>query len=136
MPKIIPVTPSRHASRRWRRYDSYAFAADRAVVPLVAAELARAALAFPVAFIQMGKGFVPVGVLGLERTTIFSWPRMAAGLQAMCLLRCAATPFRWAARRTAGICFASTKRADWSPTGRRESVSSRTTIRSPRHCVR
>jgi len=68
MPTVTPVTPSRHAAMRWRRYDSYSFAADRAVVPLVAAELARAAPAFPVAFIQTGKGkgYMPAVVLGLE----------------------------------------------------------------------
>lgn len=63
---LTPITPSRHAARRWRRNDSYAFAAVRAVVPLVGAELARAIVTFPVALIREGEGFVPAAVLGLE----------------------------------------------------------------------
>ena len=66
MTTITPVTHSRHAVMRWRRNGSYAFAADRAVIPLVGAELANAALVFPIACIQQGEGFVPAAVLGLE----------------------------------------------------------------------
>lgn len=66
MTTITPVTHSRHAAMRWRRSGSYAFAADRAVVPLVGAELAKAALAFPIALIEQGEAFVPAAVLGLE----------------------------------------------------------------------
>jgi len=66
MATIAPVTPSRHAAKRWRRSVSYAFAAERAAIPLVGAELARAAVAFPIAFIQQGEGFVPVAMLGVE----------------------------------------------------------------------
>ena len=66
MTAITPVTRSRHAAMRWRGNASYAFAADRAVIPLVAAELAGAALSFPIAFIAQGKDFVPAAVLGLE----------------------------------------------------------------------
>lgn len=63
---ITPITHSRHAAMRWRRSHSYAFAAVRAVLPLVEAELANAASAFPIAFIKQGEGFVPAAVLGLE----------------------------------------------------------------------
>ncbi len=66
MTPIIPVTHSRHAARRWRRFSSFAFAANSAVIPLVGAELARAALAFPIAFIEHGGGFVPAAVLGMQ----------------------------------------------------------------------
>lgn len=66
MTAITPVTHSRHAAMRWRHNHSYAFAADRAVIPLVAAELAKAALAFPIAFIGEGEALVPAAVLGLE----------------------------------------------------------------------
>jgi len=66
MTTVTPVTPSRHAAMRWRRFASYAFAADRAVIPLVGAELGRAAVAFPVAFLRQGESFVPVAVLGVE----------------------------------------------------------------------
>lgn len=66
MATITPITRSRHAGMRWRGNISYAFAAGRAVISLVGAELARAALSFPVAFIQQGEDFVPAAVLGLE----------------------------------------------------------------------
>lgn len=41
-----------HANKAWRRYSDYAFASTTAVVPLAAAEIARAALALPLAFVQ------------------------------------------------------------------------------------
>ena len=66
MTAITPITQTRHAAMRWRRSGSYAFAAGSAVIPLVGAELARAALAFPIALIGEGEAFVPAAVLGLE----------------------------------------------------------------------
>jgi hypothetical protein len=66
MTTITPISQSRHSALRWRRCDSYAFAAKHAVVPLIAAELAKAVLAFPVALIRKNEAFVPVAVLGLE----------------------------------------------------------------------
>lgn len=66
MPTMTPITKSRHAAMRWRRPDSYAFTAGTAVIPLVGAELAQAAVAFPIAFIEHGDAFVPAAVLGLE----------------------------------------------------------------------
>jgi hypothetical protein len=65
MPNYIPVTKERHATKRWRRYRSYAFAAQQTGVPLVGAELGQAAHTFPVAFIKQGETFVLVAVLGL-----------------------------------------------------------------------
>ncbi len=65
MPSLAVISRERHGSRAWRRYDSYAFAARDAVVPLVGAEIARAVPAFPIAFVAQGGGFVPVAVLSL-----------------------------------------------------------------------
>lgn len=64
--KAVPVSRERHGQQAWKRWTSYAFAAQRALVPLVAAEFPKAAMAFPVAFIQKGDSYLPVAVLGLE----------------------------------------------------------------------
>jgi len=66
MTTIYPISQTRHAAKHWQRFSSYAFAANSAILPLVGTELAKAALAFPIALIQQGKGFVPAAVLGLE----------------------------------------------------------------------
>lgn len=66
MPQVTTVSRQRHAGKRWQRYTSYAFASHSAVVPLVAAEIQRAVLALPVAFMRQGEAFVPVAVMGLE----------------------------------------------------------------------
>ena len=63
---LAALSPQRHAGRLWRRYDSYAFAAAATVIPLVGAEFAKAAHAFPIAFTRESGGFAPVAVLGLE----------------------------------------------------------------------
>lgn len=66
MPNILPVTRERHAALRWRRYTNYTFAAADTVAALVAAELPRAAMSLPIAFIEQGETYVPAAVLGLQ----------------------------------------------------------------------
>jgi len=66
MSSLHPVSVSRHGSRRWQRYSSYAFAAGDAVCPLVAQELPKAAMSLPLAFVASGEEVVPVAVLGLQ----------------------------------------------------------------------
>lgn len=66
MPAIQVISRERHAEQRWQRYTSYAFAAHQAVVPLAAAELPKAAMSLPLAFIAQQEAFVPVAVLGLQ----------------------------------------------------------------------
>ena len=66
MPNYQPVTHERHASRRWLRTNGYAFAAQEAIVPLVALELPRAILSLPIAFIPQGERYVPAAVLSLQ----------------------------------------------------------------------
>jgi len=65
MPDFQAVSRATHASLRWRRYSSYAFAAGDAIAPLVAQELPRAAVALPIAFIASEERFLPVAVQGL-----------------------------------------------------------------------
>ena len=69
MPNIVPISRERHADKGWKRFDSYAFAARTALVPLVAAELPKAAMSLPIAFVRQDERYVPVAVLGLEPTT-------------------------------------------------------------------
>jgi len=69
MPQLVPLTPERHAGKRWKRYTSYAFVRDRAIAPLTGAELARAALSLPIVFIQQGDLWFPAALLGLSPGT-------------------------------------------------------------------
>jgi hypothetical protein len=64
-PQFTTVTRERYAGKKWQRSSGYGFAATNAVVPVVGAELARAALALPLAFLQEAGRFVPVAILSL-----------------------------------------------------------------------
>lgn len=66
MPNYQAISRERHASQRWQRYTSYAFAVHDAVIALAAAELPKAAMSLPMAFIEQEGSFVPVAVLGLQ----------------------------------------------------------------------
>lgn len=66
MPTIAAVSRERHADKGWKRYVSYDFARQMSVIPLVAAEIPKAAMAMPLAFIRQGDDFVPVALTGLE----------------------------------------------------------------------
>ena len=66
MSNFQAISRARHAKQRWKRYANYAFAAADSVVPLVAAELPKAAMSLPVAFIEQGGVYVPAAVLGLQ----------------------------------------------------------------------
>jgi hypothetical protein len=63
MPKFEAVSRERHAQKKWRRYESYAFAAADALTPVVGAELARAALSMPCAFLEQSGRYTLVAVL-------------------------------------------------------------------------
>ena len=47
MPELAAITPERHAKKVWKRVTDYAFAAEHTGIPLVGAELSKAALAMP-----------------------------------------------------------------------------------------
>ena len=69
MPNFQAVAKNTHFHLRWKRYTSYAFAAQDALVPLVAQELSRAALHLPIALVArdaQGTAFAPMAVLGLQ----------------------------------------------------------------------
>jgi hypothetical protein len=64
-PQLIAVTRERYAGKKWRRASGYGFAATKTLVPIVGAELGRAALALPLAFVQEAGRFVLVAVLSV-----------------------------------------------------------------------
>ncbi len=66
MSNFQAISRERHAHQRWQHSSDYAFAAADAVVALAAAELPKAAMVLPIAFIERDDGFVPVAVLGLQ----------------------------------------------------------------------
>jgi hypothetical protein len=63
MPNIVAVSRDRHAGKAWRRPGGYDFASQLAVIPLVGAELAKAALEMPIGFVPAAGGYAPVAVM-------------------------------------------------------------------------
>lgn len=66
MPKFVAVSRERHAEKSWRRFQSYAFAAQTRIAALVAAEIPKAALALPLGFVQQEQGYLPIALLDLH----------------------------------------------------------------------
>lgn len=63
MVNFVPVSRERHRGKGFRRPADYAFSATQAVVPLVGVELAQAAIAMPIAFIEQSRHYLPVAVM-------------------------------------------------------------------------
>jgi SapC len=63
LPQFIAISRERYAGKKWRHLSSYGFAAASTIVPVVGAEVARAALAMPLAFVQEARRFVLVALL-------------------------------------------------------------------------
>jgi hypothetical protein len=57
MPSFVPISSERHAVSKWRRFADYRFAASEPAAPVVGAELAKAAPAMPIVFIEQGGRF-------------------------------------------------------------------------------
>lgn len=66
MPSYAPISRDRHANKAYLPPRGFGVAAKEAVVPLVAAELPRAALAMPVAFVMQEDRFRLVALLSLQ----------------------------------------------------------------------
>lgn len=64
--QIVPISFERHGAKFFRRFSSYAFAANETVAPLVGAELGKATTSFPIAFLVQEGGAIPVAVMGIE----------------------------------------------------------------------
>lgn len=67
MSKLQPVTPQQHGILRWRRVESYAFAAQDMVAPVVAHEASRVMMTMPMAFMKVTGGFALMAVQGLAK---------------------------------------------------------------------
>lgn len=66
MSNLQTISKTTHSGKRWKRHASYKFSAGDAVAPLVAQELTRALIHFPIGFVNQDDEFVPVAVLGLQ----------------------------------------------------------------------
>ena len=66
MPSFVSVSRASHTGKAWLRYTSYSFAADRALISLAAAELAKAVLSMPLAFVEENGRVYLVAVMSLE----------------------------------------------------------------------
>jgi SapC len=64
-PRYIAITRDGFSGKKWQRSTGYRFAAENSLAPIVTAELSRAALALPLAFLQKAGSFVLVAVLSL-----------------------------------------------------------------------
>ncbi|WP_052507197.1 SapC family protein [Desulfonatronovibrio magnus] len=66
MQKLIPVNPETMAGKSWKRYETYFYAQNTPVLPLVGSELFKAVHAMPIALMKQNDKFVPAAVLGVE----------------------------------------------------------------------
>lgn len=67
MTQFDPISRQNHNAKRFKRHANYAFATKETTVPLVGAELPKAAMALPVAFTEQAGQFLPIALMGLER---------------------------------------------------------------------
>ncbi len=68
-PNLIPVSPERHGTRRWRRFSSYAFVQAHPVVPIVLGEHEQIAACLPLLFTASATGPLPVALTRLGKQT-------------------------------------------------------------------
>jgi len=66
MPNFQVISRERYAGKRWLRYTGYAFALRETVLPLALAELPKATMSLPIAFIEQAGIFQPMAVMGLQ----------------------------------------------------------------------
>ena len=57
MAELAAITPERHAKKVWKHVTDYAFVAEDSGIPLVGAELGKAALAMPIGLIKIDAGY-------------------------------------------------------------------------------
>jgi hypothetical protein len=50
MPQFTAISRDSHTGKKWQRFKGYIFASTSALAPIVGVEIARAALAMPLAF--------------------------------------------------------------------------------------
>jgi hypothetical protein len=69
MAELAAITPERHAKKVWKHVTDYAFVAEDAGIPLVGAELGKAALAMPIGLIKIDAGYQLVAITSLQPGT-------------------------------------------------------------------
>lgn len=67
MPTYVPLNTKDHASKRWKRPVSHAFAQQDITAPIVGPEFPQAVAAFPIAFFVRQETVSPVVLLGFEQ---------------------------------------------------------------------
>ena len=66
MTQLIPVNKKRHGAKSWRRSASFSFAAQEHLATIVGAEISKAAMSMPLAFVRVEGRYVLVAVSSLE----------------------------------------------------------------------
>ena len=66
MSQLAVITREEFATKAWRRYPSYAFAAQSNILPVVVAELAKLVPAMPMGFVKTGNAFQLVAISSLQ----------------------------------------------------------------------
>ena len=69
MAELAAITPERHAKKVWKHVTDYAFVAEDSAIPLVGAELGKAALAMPIGLIKIDAGYQLVAITSLQPGT-------------------------------------------------------------------
>jgi len=69
MTELAAITTERHGKKVWKKVPGYAFAGSETVIPLVGAELGKAALAMPIGFIKQDAGYQLVAITSLQPGT-------------------------------------------------------------------
>ncbi len=75
MSETYPVSYKRHGKKYWKQPADYRFASKWTLTPIVAAELSKVVLHYPIAFTKQNDIFIPVVVLSLiPNTNLFVGP--------------------------------------------------------------
>ena len=75
MTELAAINPEKNAKKVWKQATDYTFAAEQTVIPLVGAELSKAALAMPTGFTKLDAGYQLVAITSLQpKTNLFVAP--------------------------------------------------------------
>lgn len=66
MPNYQAISKDAYGTKRWLRMTSYAFALKDAILPLSLAELPKAVMTLPIAFVAQNEGYIPVAVMSIQ----------------------------------------------------------------------
>ena len=66
MPRFVAITREAHANKVWQPAKNLAFAATESLLAITGSEIAKVAVAMPVAFVEQSGSYVPVAVASLQ----------------------------------------------------------------------